>query len=134
MAKQSVVLAVGAAVLGFILAALAATPVRAEPAPLVVTQQSVYRHGILLVVDAVVQNVSGQTVDGGFVPVEFTDFFDDLLSAQQATLWTPRLLPGQVATVLAATPWNDNIRGIRYRFTWSDGLVQRQTVVTVPVS
>ena len=82
-----------------------------------VVQDRVYRVGVYLVVDALVENRSPGPVDRAEVSVEFYDFFDGLVSAEHTVLRPASLGPGQAATLRAVTPYSDAVRKIRYRFT-----------------
>ena len=109
-----------------ILFVLKPSPGAAGNSSLRVVQDRVYRQGVFLVVDAIVENVSFGQVDWAEVSVEFYNFFDELLSAEYTALLPPVLGPGQKATLRVATPFNDTVRKVRYRFTWWQDLRQFQ--------
>jgi hypothetical protein len=83
-----------------------------------VTQDRVYREGVYLVVDALVQNETGAYIDGVETTVVFLDFFDTLVRAEHTVLSPVTLAPGQSASLRVAVPYNDNVRKLEYRFTW----------------
>ena len=99
-----------------------------EPA-LAVTQDRVYREGVFLVVDALVQNHTGASIDGVEATVVFLDFFDTLLRAEHTVLSPVTLAPGQSAALRVAVPYNDNVRKLEYRFTWRQQGTQLQSSV-----
>jgi len=92
-----------------------------------IVQDRVYRQGVFLVVDAVVENVSPRRVDWAEVSVEFHNFFDELLSAEHTVLQPPTLGPGQRAVLRVATPFTEAVRKLRYRFTWRQAGEQLQS-------
>ena len=83
-----------------------------------VVQDRTYRAGVFLVVDAIAENLSPRRVDWAEVSVEFYNFFDELLSLEYTALQPPTLGPGQKGTFRVVTPFSDDVRKIRYRFTW----------------
>lgn len=93
-----------------------------------VTQDRVYRAGVFLVVDAIVENASARPVEWAEVSVEFYSFFDELLRVEHAVLRPPSLGPGHRASLRVATPYTDEVRKIRYRFTWQQDARQYQNV------
>ena len=96
---------------------------------LAVTQDRVYREGVYLVVDALVQNHTGAYIDGVEATVVFLDFFDTLLRAEPTVLTPVTLAPGQSASLRVAVPYNDNVRKLEYRFTWRQQGTQLQSSV-----
>ena len=94
-----------------------------------VTQDRVYREGVYLVVDALVQNHTGAYIDGVEATVVFLDFFDTLLRAEPTVLTPVTLAPGQSASLRVAVPYNDNVRKLEYRFTWRQRGTQLQSSV-----
>lgn len=95
--------------------------------PLRVLQDHVYRLGVFLAVEGIVENVSTRRVDRAEVSVEFYNFFDELVSAEYTVLRPPTLGPGQKGTLRVVTPYSDAVRKIRYRFTWRENHVQFQS-------
>lgn len=91
---------IGAA--GLVLAALLSWPPPgdARAAALQVVRERTYRLGDLLVVDALVENVSGRRVDQAEVS-------DGLLSLEHTPLRPPALEPGQRASLRVATPYSE---------------------------
>lgn len=53
-----------------------------------------YRRGALLVVDALMENISPGHVDGTEVSVEFYNFFAELVSLEYTVVRPPTLGPG----------------------------------------
>lgn len=100
--------------------ALALPALAAEhgPSALRVVQDRIYRLGVFLTVDALVENMTPARVDWAEVSVEFYNFFDELLSVEHTVIRPPTLGPGQRGSVRVVTPFNDQVRKIRYRFTW----------------
>ena len=94
-----------------------------------VTQDRVYREGVFLVVDALIQNGTGAYIDGAEVTVVFLDFFDTLVRAAHTVLSPVTLAPGQSAALRVAVPYNDNVRKLEYRFTWRERGTQLQSSV-----
>ena len=94
-----------------------------------ITQDRVYREGVFLVVDALVENRSGAYLDGIEATVVFLDFFDALLRAEHTVLSPVTLAPGQSASLRVAVPYNDNVRKLEYRFTWRQQGTQLQSSV-----
>lgn len=54
-------------------------------------------------------------------PVEFYNFFDELVRVEATALSPATLGSGHVAGLRAVTPYSEAVRKIRYRFTWSRG-------------
>lgn len=102
----------------FIVLALCPEPSEAWTTALRIVQDRVYRSGVFLVVDAIVENNSTRRVDWAEVSVEFYNFFDQLVSLEHTVLRPPALEPGQKGTLRVATPYSNTVRKIRYRFTW----------------
>src|SRR5918992_1541141 len=98
--------------------ALSAATGEACTGTLRVVQDRTYRAGVFLVVDAIAENLSPRRVDWAEVSVEFYNFFDELLSLEYTALHPPTLGPGQKGTFRVVTPFSDDVRKIRYRFTW----------------
>ncbi len=90
----------------------------AQPLAFAIVQDRVYRAGVFLVVDALVENQSPRNVEGAEVLVEFYNFFDELVRVEPTTLIPATLGSGQVAALRVVTPYSDAVRKIRYRFTW----------------
>jgi hypothetical protein len=107
-------------------AVLLAGSAEARTSALLVSHHHTYREGVFLVMDALVDNVSSGMVDWAEVAVEFYNFFDELLRVEHAVLRPPTLAPGQRAAFRVATPWTDDVRKIRVRFTWWAGGRQLQ--------
>lgn len=101
----------------------------ADDQALDVTQDRVYREGVYLVVDALVQNHTGAYIDGVEATVVFLDFFDTLLRAEPTVLTPVTLAPGQSASLRVAVPYNDSVRKLEYRFTWRQQGTQLQSSV-----
>jgi hypothetical protein len=101
----------------------------ADDQTLDVTQDRVYREGVYLVVDALVQNDTGAYIDGAEATVVFLDFFDTLVRAEHTVLSPVTLAPGQSAALRVAVPYNDNVRKLEYRFTWRERGTQLQSSV-----
>lgn len=101
----------------------------AEDLPVAIVQDRLYRLGVYLVVDAVIENRSATTIESVEVLVEFYDFFNELLRVEH-TLVTPVTLgPGSRAAFRAVTPYTDAARKVVYRFTWRRDSDQLQAVV-----
>lgn len=94
--------------------------------PLRIVQDRTYRLGVFLVTDAVVQNASPRRVDWAEVSVEYYSYFDELRSVEHTVLRPSALGSGQRATLRVATPFNEAVRKIRYRFTWQQDQEQFQ--------
>jgi hypothetical protein len=94
-----------------------------------VTQDRVYREGVFLVVDALVENDTGAYIDGVEATVVFLDFFDTLVRAEHTVLSPVTLAPGQTASLRVAVPYSDAVRKLEYRFTWRQQGVQLQSSV-----
>jgi hypothetical protein len=94
-----------------------------------VTQDRVYREGVFLVVDALVENHTGAYIDGVEATVVFLDFFDALVRAEHTVLSPVTLAPGQTASLRVAVPYSDAVRKLEYRFTWRQQGVQLQSSV-----
>jgi hypothetical protein len=94
-----------------------------------VTQDRVYREGVFLVVDALVENHTGAYIDGVEATVVFLDFFDALVRAEHTVLSPVTLAPGQTASLRIAVPYSDAVRKLEYRFTWRQQGVQLQSSV-----
>ena len=92
-----------------------------------VTQDRVYREGVFLVVDALIQNGTGAYIDGAEATVVFLDFVDTLVRAEHTVLRPVTLAPGQSASLRVAVPYNDNVRKLEYRFTWRQQGTQVQS-------
>jgi hypothetical protein len=93
-------------------------PVCAAAEPIAVERDRIYRAGVFLAVDALVENRSGARLEAVEVSVEFYDVFGRLVSVEHAVV-TPAILgPGQVGAVKVVTPHSDAVRRITYRFTW----------------
>ncbi len=101
----------------------------ADVQALEVTQDRVYREGVYLVVDALVQNHTGAYIDGVEATVVFLDFFDTLLRAEPTVLTPVTLAPGQSSSLRVAVPYNDSVRKLEYRFTWRQQGTQLQSSV-----
>lgn len=99
-----------------------------ETDPVTVVQDRLYRVGVFLVADALVENRGRGLIDQVEVSVEFYDFFDQLLSAEYTQLRPFTLGPGQAATLRVLTPYTDRVRKLRYRFTWRQAGEQIQHV------
>lgn len=115
---------------GLILLLLALAPPQASAeqsqSALRVVQDRVHRQGVFLVVDAIVENAAPARVDAAEASVEFYTFFDELVSAEHTVITPPSLEPGQRATLRVFTPYSDDVRKVRYRFTWRQGHAQFQ--------
>ena len=109
--------------------ALPSAVLAADEPTLAVTQDRVYREGVFLVVDALVQNDTGAYIDGVEATVVFLDFFDTLLRAEPTVLTPVTLAPGQSASLRVAVPYTDNVRKLEYRFTWRQQGTQLQSSV-----
>ena len=101
---------------------------RAEDA-LEVTQDRVYREGVFLVADALVENNTGAYIDGVEATVVFLDFFDTLIRAEHTVVSPVTLAPGQTASLRVAVPYTDGVRKLEYRFTWRQQGTQLQSSV-----
>ena len=110
-------------------AGLVLVPVaRAEDA-LEVTQDRVYREGVFLVADALVENNTGAYIDGVEATVVFLDFFDTLIRAEHTVVSPVTLAPGQTASLRVSVPYSDGVRKLEYRFTWRQQGTQLQSSV-----
>jgi hypothetical protein len=109
--------------------ALPTAVLAADDQALDVTQDRVYREGVYLVVDALVQNDTGAYIDGVEATVVFLDFFDTLLRAEPTVLTPVTLAPGQSASLRVAVPYTDKARKLEYRFTWRQQGTQLQSSV-----
>src|SRR4029453_5922467 len=69
-----------------------------------VTQDRVYREGVFLVVDALVENDTGAYIDGVEATVVFLDFFDTLVRAEHTVLSPVTLAPGHTDSPRRALP------------------------------
>jgi hypothetical protein len=99
-----------------------------EPVALAIVQDRIYRAGVFLIVDALVENRSLRNVERAQVAVELDNFFDELVRMEPAALSPATLAPGQVAALRAVTPYSETARKIRYRFTWWQDGEQFQAV------
>jgi hypothetical protein len=99
----------------------------AEPV-LTVRQDRIYRAGVFLIVDALIENTSSRTVERAEVLVELYDHSGELLRVEHALLGPTPLGPGQVAAMRILTPHTDAVRRLHYRFTWRHGNEQWQAV------
>jgi len=122
----------GGAWASLLLVTLTVWPVSGEAwtSALWVVKERAYRVGVLLVVDAVVENVSAQPVHWAEVSVEFYTFFDELLSVEHTVLRPSTLRSGHTAMLRVVTPYSNAVRKIGYRFTWWQEGVQLQDVAT----
>jgi hypothetical protein len=111
------------------LTALAPAAAGVESGGLAVQQDRLYRLGVFLVIDAVLENRTPDPVGGIEAAVELYDFFDELVGVEPAVVRPLALGPGHVASLRAVTPWSDAVRRVRYRFTWRRGGELVQTVV-----
>jgi hypothetical protein len=102
---------------------------RARDAALEITQDRVYREGVFLVVDALIENHTGAYIDGIEATVVFLDFFDALVRAEHTVLRPVTLAPGQSASLRVAVPYHDAVRKLEYRFTWRQQGAQIQASV-----
>ena len=110
-------------------AGLVLVPVaRAEDA-LEVTQDRVYREGVFLVADALVENNTGAYIDGVEATVVFLDFFDTLIRSEHTVVSPVTLAPGQTASLRVSVPYSDGVRKLEYRFTWRQQGTQLQSSV-----
>jgi hypothetical protein len=113
-------------------AALAPAPEAQQPerssSAITVVEDRVYRLGVYLVVDGLVENTTAGPVEGLEASVGFYDFFGQLLAVEPTVLTPSALGPGQVAAVRVVTPFSDAARTIHYRFTWRQNGEQRQDV------
>jgi hypothetical protein len=109
--------------------ALPSAVLAADVQALEVTQDRVYREGVYLVVDALIQNHTGAYIDGVEATVVFLDFFDTLLRAEPTVLTPVTLAPGQSSSLRVAVPYNDSVRKLEYRFTWRQQGTQLQSSV-----
>jgi hypothetical protein len=109
--------------------ALPSAVLAADVQALEVTQDRVYREGVYLVVDALIQNHTGAYIDGVEATVVFLDFFDTLLRAEPTVLTPVTLAPGQSSSLRVAVPYNDSVRKLEYRFTWRQQRTQLQSSV-----
>ncbi|MGH7331350.1 MAG: hypothetical protein ACREKS_01120 [Candidatus Rokuibacteriota bacterium] len=57
----------------------------AQPLAFAIVQDRVYRAGVFLAVDALVENQSPRNVEGTEVLVEFYNFFDELVRVEPTT-------------------------------------------------
>jgi len=89
-----------------------------SPPALCVVADHAHREGVVLVVDALVKNISGRPLTRAEVSVESYTYFGDLLGAEDTVVRPDRLEPGQEGTVLVFTPWQDRIEKLRYLITW----------------
>jgi hypothetical protein len=111
-----------AAILFVLLAQAPALPPVRVDAPISILQGRIYRQGPYLAVDGVVGNTGDRAVEGLEVSVEFYDFFGALLGVEHTLVRPPSLMPGQKATYRVVTPFSEDLRRARYRFTWrADG-------------
>lgn len=114
--------------LGFVL------PQTALGGPIAIVEDSAYRVGVFLVVDALVANQTTQRIEGVQATVEFRDFFGQVKRVEH-TWASPGLLgPGQVGALRVVTPYSDGVRSLRYRFTWWQNGAQFQAVVQRDIS
>ncbi|HKZ04697.1 MAG TPA: hypothetical protein VJU81_04430 [Methylomirabilota bacterium] len=97
--------------------------------PIRITDDRVYREGVFLLLDALVQNGTGRSIDGVEVTVVFLDFFDALVRVEHTVLRPLSLAPGQVASLRIAVPFHDSVRKLEYRFTWREEGSQLQSRV-----
>jgi hypothetical protein len=107
---------------------LSPSAVRAHDA-LEITQDRIYREGVFLVVDALIENHTGAYIDGIEATVVFLDFFDALVRAEHTVLRPVTLAPGQSASLRVAAPYHDRVRKLEYRFTWRQQGAQLQASV-----
>jgi hypothetical protein len=99
-----------------------------DAVPVTIVQDRVYRLGVFLAVDALVENSGEQPIDQVEVSVELYNHFDQLLSVEYTQLRPFTVGPGQTATLRVLTPYTDGVRNLRYRFTWRQGETQLQYV------
>jgi hypothetical protein len=100
-------------------AAQPATAVACEvTAPLRIVAIQVYREGVFLVADAVVENVSVAPVLGVLATAEVYDFFGDLLRVAYGAVVPADLAGGHRATVRVVTPFSEAARTLAYRLAW----------------
>jgi hypothetical protein len=97
--------------------------------PIRITDDRVYREGVFLLVDALVQNGTGHFIDGAEVTVVFLDHFDALVRSEHTVLRPLSLAPGQTASLRVAVPFHDSVRKLEYRFTWREDGGQLQSRV-----
>ena len=87
-------------------------------APILVTDDRVYREGVFLFVDALAENRTGAFIDGVEVTVVLLDHFDALVRVEHTVLRPLSLAPGQSASLRIGVPFSDKVRKLEYRFTW----------------
>jgi hypothetical protein len=119
----------GLACLVTLAAALVLVSVARAQDALEVTQDRVYREGVFLVADALVENNTGAYIDGVEATVVFLDFFDTLIRSEHTVVSPVTLAPGQTASLRVAVPYTDGVRKLEYRFTWRQQGTQLQSSV-----
>ena len=121
-------------ILFLLLAQAPALPqIRVDP-PITILHDRIYRLGPYLAVDGVAENAGDRAVEGLEVSVEFYDFFGGLLSVEHGLLRPPSLMPGQKSTYRVVTPFSEEMRRIRYRFTWRANGQQFQSELETTVA
>lgn len=125
---ETIRIRVAACLLAFTAALVLSSVARAEDA-MTVARDRVYREGVFLVVDALVENDTGAYIDGVEATVVFLDFFDTLVRAGHTVLSPVALAPGQAASLRVAVPYSDGVRKLEYRFTWRQQGAQVQSSV-----
>ncbi|HSF05485.1 MAG TPA: hypothetical protein VLG10_06790 [Methylomirabilota bacterium] len=128
MARPVLVVVSLVAGLGFVL------PQTALGDPIAIVEDSAYRVGVFLVVDALVANQAPQRIEGLQVTVEFRDFFGKVKRVEHAWASPGLLGSGQVGALRVVTPYSDGVRSLRYRFTWWQDGAQFQAVVSRDIS
>jgi hypothetical protein len=94
-----------------------------------IVEDSVYRAGVFLVVDALIANQATQRIDGVEATIEFHDFFGALVRAEYTVARPGTLGPGHLGALRVVTPYSDAVRRLHYRFTWRQNGEQVQSVV-----
>lgn len=97
--------------------------------PVAIVQDRVYRVGIHLVVDTLIENRTANPMESVEALVEFRNFFGELVSVEYTVAAPPVLGPGHVAALRVVTPYSDAVRKLYYRFTWRHNGEQTQTIM-----
>jgi hypothetical protein len=97
--------------------------------PVAIVQDRVYRAGVQLVVDTLIENRTANPMEGVEVLVEFRNFFGELVSVEYTVAAPPILGPGHVAALRVVTPFSEAVRKLYYRFTWRHNGEQTQTIM-----
>jgi hypothetical protein len=104
-------------------------PTSSHSDPVAIVQDRVYRAGVQLVVDTLIENRTANPMEGVEVLVEFRNFFGELVSVEYTVAAPPILGPGHVAALRVVTPFSEAVRKLYYRFTWRHNGEQTQTIM-----